>query len=87
MLSYYDNGDVLANLSAGERERLLGKVTIAKGVGYDKWRLETGKGTQKNAHEIQVNIVHQQLDYYATPEHLRVEAKADGDGDGGLAGR
>jgi hypothetical protein len=62
LLSYYDNEDLLANLSAGEKERLLGKVTIAKGVGYDKWRLETGKSDQKFSHEIQVNIVHQQLD-------------------------
>ena len=76
---------MLANLSASERERLLGKVTIAKGVGYDKWRLETGKSSN-NSHEIQVNIVHQQLDYYTTPEHLRVEAKVDGSGDGGPAG-
>ena len=85
LLDALNDEQVLANLSTTEKERLLGRVTIAKGVAYDKWRLQTGQVTNKFAHEIQVNIVHQQLDYYSTPEHLRVEAKADGDG--GPAGR
>lgn len=54
---------VLATLSTTEKERLLGKVTIAKGVAYDKWRLQAGKSTSNNSHEIQLKQAHRSLPF------------------------
>jgi hypothetical protein len=54
---------VLATLSTSEKERLLGRVSIAKGIVFDKLRLHEGKDTNKFAHEIQVTHVHQNLDF------------------------
>jgi len=54
---------VLATLTTVEKERLLGRLTIAKGVTYDKWRLETGKATSHNSHSIQVAQVHASLTF------------------------
>jgi len=61
---------VLATLSTTEKERLLGRLTIAKGVTYDKWRLETGKATSNNSHEIQVKQVHASLTFGPMPSGL-----------------
>ena len=61
LLDALNDDAVLATLSTAEKERLLGKVTIAKGVAFDKWRLQTGKSTANNSHEIQLRQVHQSL--------------------------
>jgi len=61
LLDALNDEKVIANLSTTEKERLLGRVTIAKGVTYDKWRLKTGKSTSNNSHEIQLRQVHQSL--------------------------
>ena len=58
LLDALNDDKVLSTLSTAEKERLLGKVTIAKGVAYDKWRLQTGKSTSNNSHEIQLKAVH-----------------------------
>ncbi len=81
LLTLLDDEDMLSTLTPTEKASLLGRISVAKGIAYDKLRLQTDKSGQKFSHEIQVNIVHKQLDYYSTPEHLRVEAKADGDGE------
>ena len=61
LLDALNDETVLATLSPTEKERLLGMVTIAKGVTYDKWRLQTGKSTANNSHEIQLKMVHQEM--------------------------
>jgi len=63
LLDALNDEQVLATLTTAEKERLLGRLTIAKGVTYDKWRLETGKATSHNSHSIQVNQVHKALDF------------------------
>ncbi len=63
VLDALNDETVLATLTTTEKERLLGRLTIAKGVTYDKWRLETGKATSHNSHSIQVAQVHQALDF------------------------
>jgi len=52
---------VLATLTTTEKKRLLGTVRIAKGVTYDKWRLQTGRSTSNNSPEIQLQMVHQEM--------------------------
>jgi hypothetical protein len=61
LLDALNDDNILATLSTTEKERLLGRVTIAKGVTYDKWRLQTGQSTANNSHEIQLNMVHKQM--------------------------
>jgi hypothetical protein len=61
LLDALNDDTVLSTLSTTEKERLLGKVTIAKGVAYDKCRLETGKSTSNNSHEIQLKMAHESL--------------------------
>ena len=63
LLDALSDEKVLATLSTTEKERLLGRVTIAKGVAYDKWRLQTGKSTSNNSHEIQLHQVHASLTF------------------------
>ena len=58
LLDALNDDTVLATLTTADKERLLGKVTIAKGVAYDKRRLETGKSTSNNLHEIQLRQAH-----------------------------
>jgi hypothetical protein len=67
LLDALNDETVLASLSTTEKERLLGRVTIAKGVTYDKWRLQTGKSTQEYAHEIQLKMVHESLPFIDAP--------------------
>ena len=61
LLDALNDEKALTTLSTAEKERLLGKVTIAKGVAYDKWRLQTGRSTSNNSHEIQLKQVYQNL--------------------------
>ncbi len=63
LLDALNDEKALASLSTTEKERLLGRVTIAKGVTYDKWRLQTGKSTSNNSHEIQLQLVHERLPF------------------------
>ena len=63
LLDALNDDQVLSTLSTAEKERLLGKVTIAKGVAYDKWRLQSGKSTSNNSHEIQLKQVHASLKF------------------------
>ena len=63
VLDALNDEQVLATLTTTEKERLLGRVTIAKGVTYDKWRLQTGKSTSSNSHEIQLKQVHRNLNF------------------------
>jgi len=63
VLDALNDEKVLASLSTTEKERLLGKVTIAKGVAYDKWRLQTGKSTSNDSHYIQLTQVHKSITY------------------------
>ena len=63
LLNALNDEKVLATLSTTEKERLLGKVTIAKGVAYDKWRLQTGKSTSNNSHELQLRQAHASLPF------------------------
>jgi len=63
VLDALNDEQVLATLSTAEKERLLGRVTIAKGVTYDKWRLEVGKSTSNNSHEIQLRDAHRTLPF------------------------
>jgi hypothetical protein len=72
LLDSLNDENVLATLTTTEKERLLGRVTIAKGVTYDKWRLQTGKSTSNNSHEIQLRQVHASLKFDVplnTPEN------------------
>jgi len=63
VLDALNDETVLATLTTAEKERLLGRLTIAKGVTYDKWRLQTGKSTSNNSHEIQLKQVHASLTF------------------------
>jgi len=63
VLDALNDEQVIAGLTTTEKERLLGRLTIAKGVTYDKWRLETGKATSHNSHSIQVAQVHRNLNF------------------------
>jgi hypothetical protein len=76
----------IAHMTVADKRQLLRDLSVSNGISYDKWRLQTGKSDQKSSHEVQVNIVHKQLDYYSTPEHLQLKEKADGSGEGGPAG-
>jgi hypothetical protein len=58
---------VLSTLTPTEKERLLGRVTIAKGVTFDKLRLYEDKSTSNNSHEIQLKQVHQSLTFGPMP--------------------
>jgi hypothetical protein len=57
LLDALNDEAVLSTLSTAEKERLLGRVTIAKGVTYATWRLQTGKSTSNNSDEIQLEPV------------------------------
>ena len=61
LLTLLNDEAALATLSTGEKERLLGRVTIAKGVAYDKLRLQEGKSTSNSAHQLQVEHAHKAL--------------------------
>jgi hypothetical protein len=61
LLTLLDKEDVLATLTPSEKERLLGRVSIAKGIVFDKLRLHEGKSTANNSHEIQLRMVHQEM--------------------------
>ncbi len=63
VLDALNDEQVLATLTPAEKERLLGRLTIAKGVAYDKWRLQTGKSTANSSHLIQLSQVHDGIDY------------------------
>jgi len=67
VLDALNDEQVIAGLTTTEKERLLGRLTIAKGVTYDKWRLETGKATSHNSHSIQVAQVHASLTFGPMP--------------------
>jgi len=67
VLDALNDETVLATLTTTEKERLLGRLTIAKGVTYDKWRLQTGKSTSNNSHEIQLKQVHANLTFGPKP--------------------
>ena len=66
LLVLLNDEDVLATLTPLEKERLLGRVTIAKGIVYDKLRLHEGKSTSNNSHEIQLKQVHATLPFTTT---------------------
>ena len=57
---------VLDNLDPNQRERLLGRVVIAKAINFDKLRLQEGKSTTNLAHQLQVERVHKSLVWDAT---------------------
>lgn len=61
LLKALNNEDVLSTLTVGEKERLLGRVTIAKGINFDKLRLHEGKSTVNSSHRIQLENVHRKL--------------------------
>jgi len=63
VLDALNDEQVLATLTTAEKERLLARLTIAKGMTYDKWRLQTGKSTTNNSHEIQLKQVHKSLTF------------------------
>jgi len=63
LLIHYDDEDVIRGLTAAEKERLLGRVAIVAGITFDKLRLQTGKSTSNNSHQIQVEQVHKNLDF------------------------
>ncbi len=54
---------VLDNLDPNQRERLLGRVVIAKAINFDKLRLQEGKSTANLAHQLQVERVHKSLEW------------------------
>lgn len=54
---------VLFTLTPTEMECLLGRITIAKGVTDEKWRLQTGKSNATTSHQIQVTMIHQSLTF------------------------
>ncbi len=61
LLDYFDMEGVLDNLDPNQRERLLGRVVIAKAINFDKLRLQEGKSTTNLAHQLQVERVHKSL--------------------------
>ncbi|MEX2493929.1 MAG: hypothetical protein WD425_19480 [Nitrospirales bacterium] len=61
LLDALNDETVLASMSTTEKERLLGKVTITKGVTYDKLRLHEGRSTHNSSHRIQVEMVHKTM--------------------------
>ena len=63
VLDALNNEQVLATLTTAEKERLLGRLAIAKGITYDKLRLHEGKSTSNNSHEVQLTMVHKSLDF------------------------
>ena len=63
LLDYFDMEGVLDNLDPNQRERLLGRVVIAKAINFDKLRLQEGKSTANLAHQLQVERVHQSLEW------------------------
>ena len=58
LLIQYDDEDVLAGLTPAEKERLLGRIAIATGITFDKLRLQDGKSTSNNSHELQLRQAH-----------------------------
>jgi len=63
LLVYFDDEAVIGGLTSAEKERLLGRVAIVAGITFDKLRLQTGKSTSNNSHQIQVNQVHKALTF------------------------
>ena len=61
LLTQLNDEDVLSTLTPSEKERLLGRVSIAKGIVFDKLRLHDGKSTSNNSHEIQLHMVHKDM--------------------------
>ena len=78
-----DDDDVLKAASLSERTTLLGRIAIAKGICYDKIRLQDGKSTSNNSHEIQLNVVHKGMlpplvssgVVRSAPEHITAHAE------------
>lgn len=64
------SADDVLSLTVIQRFRCMKENSVVMAILMDKYEGLTGKISNKS-HEIQVNIVHQQLDYYATPEHLK----------------
>ncbi len=63
LLILLNDGDVLATLDHNQKERLLGRVVIAKAINFDKLRLQEGKSTANLAHQLQVERVHKSLEW------------------------
>jgi len=63
VLDALNDEQVLATLTTAEKERLLGRLSIAKGITYDKLRLHEGKSTSNNSHQIQLTQVHKSLTF------------------------
>ena len=55
------NGEDVDALSVGDKGKLMRDTTLALGVVYDKIRLQDGKSTSNNSHEIQLNVVHKDM--------------------------
>lgn len=51
----------ISSLTISEKEKLLGRITIAKGINFDKLRLQEGKSTVNSSHRIQLESVHRTL--------------------------
>ena len=66
LLVLLNDEDVLSTLTPSERHSLLGRISIAKGIVYDKLRLHEGKSTSNNSHEIQLKQVHRDLRFPTT---------------------
>jgi len=58
LLRLLNDEELLSSLSASEKERLLGRVAIAKGIVFDKWRLHEGKSTSNQSYILQVQQAH-----------------------------
>ncbi len=65
LLISYDDEAVLKGLAPAEKAALLSKLAIIAGISFDKWRLASGKSTSNNSHHVQVNQIHQSLDFSA----------------------
>ncbi len=66
LLVLLNDEDVLATLTPSERHSLLGRISIAKGIVFDKLRLHEGKSTSNNSHELQLRQAHASLPFPTT---------------------
>lgn len=55
------NGEDISSLSVIDKRQLMRDTSIVLGTIYDKIRLQDGKSTANNSHEIQMSVVHKEM--------------------------
>ena len=60
------HGKDIATMSTTEQKNLMQALSVSNGITYDKIRLQDGKSTSNNSHEIQLKQAHQEIKYTTT---------------------